>query len=43
MFAELARYLHQRIDDMLEWDVDLVFLMHEQLGLILDAEKPKKG
>ena len=42
MFAQLGRYLNQQINDILDWDVDLIFQMHDQIAPILDAERPPK-
>lgn len=41
MVAEIGRYLHQPIDQVLEWSVEQFFLMHEQIGVLLEAERPK--
>ncbi len=42
MIAELGRYLHQPISDVLEWDADEVLLFSDQIPPILKAERPKK-
>jgi hypothetical protein len=42
MIADLGRYLHQPIDGVLEWPAEHVFLFHEQIVPILEAERPKK-
>lgn len=41
MVAALGRYLHQPIDHVMEWSVEQFFLMHEQIGPLLEAERPK--
>ena len=43
MIAELGRYLHQPLSDVLGWDAEEVFLFHAQINPLLDAERPKKG
>lgn len=42
MIADLGRYLHQPISDVLKWDAAEVFLFHAQIAPILEAERPKK-
>lgn len=42
MIAELGRYLHQPISDVLDWDGDVFFQMHAQIDVLLDAERPRK-
>ena len=43
MIASIGRYLHQPIDHVLEWPVEQFFLMHEQIGVLLEAERPKSS
>ena len=43
MVAEVARYLHQSIDEVEEWVPERLFDYHAQLGPILDAERLKKS
>lgn len=38
MVAACGRYLHQPIDHVLEWDVDLFFLMFDQIEPLLKGE-----
>lgn len=42
MVAEIARYLHQSIDEVEEWWPERLFDYHEQIAPILEAENPKK-
>lgn len=43
MIAALGRYLHQPIDGVLEWPADLFFLMHGQIGPLIEAERGPKS
>lgn len=39
MIAALGRYLHQPIDDVLEWPADQFFLFFGQIAPLLEAER----
>lgn len=40
MIAACGRYLHQPINDVLDWDANLFFLMFEQIGPLVKGEVP---
>jgi len=42
MVAEVARYLHQSIDEVENWVPERLFDYHAQLDPILKAERPEK-
>lgn len=42
MIAEVARYLHQSIDEVEEWPDTKFFRYHQQIAAILEAEQPRK-
>ncbi|WP_281168972.1 hypothetical protein [Sediminimonas qiaohouensis] len=42
MVAEVARYLHQSIDEVEEWVPERMFHYHAQISPILEAERPQK-
>ncbi|SHE79495.1 hypothetical protein SAMN05444339_10284 [Loktanella atrilutea] len=42
MIAEIARYLHQPIDQVEEWEDVKFFRYHAQIDPILRAEHPEK-
>ena len=41
MIAEVGRYLHQSIDDVMEWEDTQFFLFHATIAPILEDENPK--
>lgn len=43
MVAEVARYLHQSIDEVEDWVPERLFDYHEQIDPILKAEHPQKS
>lgn len=38
MVAACGRYLHQPINDVMDWDTDLFFLMFDQITPLLKGE-----
>jgi hypothetical protein len=38
MVAACGRYLHQPINDVMDWDTDLFFLMFDQIAPLLKGE-----
>lgn len=38
MVAACGRYLHQPVNDVLDWDTDFVFLMFEQIDPLRRGE-----
>ena len=42
MVAEVARYLHQSINEIGRWKIDKLFDYHAQIASILEAEQSRK-
>ncbi len=42
MICEIGRYLHQPMNDVMEWSDDDFLLTHAEISSILSDEQPKK-